>query len=285
MDEKDFEIIEALNKTKNITHAAELLFTTQSALSKRIVIIENELDTKLMLRSRQGISFTPEGEIVLEHITRARKELQQMRENLQLSKPYVSGTLNIGVSVNYARYTLPDVLARFRKEYPKVTIHIDTDQSRKLFLKIMNNEINIAIVRGEYPWKEAKILLSSENVCAIRSIEDKDRALNEIPYINHKTDSAFEIELTQWLRENNLHEIHNDFHVDSIETCAEMVKLGLGWAIVPEICLNNFDGIKQKLKFANGVSFLRSTWLLYSELASQLPQVNAFIKILTNTKI
>lgn len=284
MDEKDFEIIETLNKTKNITHAAELLFTTQSALSKRIFMIENELGAKLMLRSRQGISFTPEGEIVLEHITKAKNELQQMRESIELSKPYVSGTLNIGVSINYARYTLPDILAKFRKNYPNVTIHINTDQSRSLFLKIMNNEINTAIVRGEYPWKESKILLSRESVCAIRSIEDKDRELEEIPYINHKTDSAFEIELTQWLRENNLHEIHNDLQVDSIETCVEMVKHGLGWAIVPEICLNNFNGIKQNLYFANGEAFLRSTWLLYSGLASKLPQVKAFIKTITNAE-
>lgn len=284
MDEKDFEIIETLNKTKNITHAAELLFTTQSALSKRIFMIENELGAKLMLRSRQGISFTPEGEIVLEHITKAKNELQQMRESIELSKPYVSGTLNIGVSINYARYTLPDILAKFRKNYPNVTIHINTDQSRSLFLKIMNNEINTAIVRGEYPWKESKILLSRESVCAIRSIEDKNRELEEIPYINHKTDSAFEIELTQWLRENNLHEIHNDLHVDSIETCVEMVKRGLGWAIVPEICLNNFNGIKQNLYFANGEAFLRSTWLLYSGLASKLPQVKAFIKTITNAE-
>lgn len=284
MDEKDLEIIETLNKTKNITHAAELLFTTQSALSKRIFMIENELGAKLMLRSRQGISFTPEGEIVLEHITKAKDELQQMRESIELSKPYVSGTLNIGISINYARYTLPDILAKFRKHYPKVTIHINTDQSRSLFLKIMNNKINIAIVRGEYPWKESKILLSHENVCAIRSIEDKDRELEEIPYINHKTDSAFEIELTQWLRENNLHEIHNGLHVDSIETCVEMVKRGLGWAIVPEICLNNFNGIKQNLYFANGEAFLRSTWLLYSSLASKLPQVKAFIKTITNVE-
>lgn len=281
MDEKDFEIIETLDKTKNITHAAKLLFTTQSALSKRIFMIENELGAKLMLRSRQGISFTPEGEIVLEHTRRAEHELKQMRESIELAKPYVSGTLNIGVSINYARYTLPDILAKFRKNYPKVTIHITTDQSRSLFLKIMNNEINTAVIRGEYPWKESKILLSRESVCAIRSIEDKDRELEEIPYINHKTDSAFEIELTQWMRENNLHEIHNDFHVDSIETCVEMVKRGLGWAIVPEICLNNFDGIKQNLHFANGEAFLRSTWLLYSGLASKLPQVKAFIKTLT----
>ena len=61
MTERDFKILEILNKTKNITHAADLLYINQSALLKRIIAIEEELGVTLMLRSRQGIHFTAEG--------------------------------------------------------------------------------------------------------------------------------------------------------------------------------------------------------------------------------
>ncbi len=281
MDEKDFEILSALSRTNNMTRAAELLFTTQSALSKRIIMIENELGVRLMLRSRTGIQFTPEGETVLRHITRASEELRDMREELEQSKPYVSGTLNTGVSVNYARYTLPDVLVSFRRDYPAVTLHITTGQSRGIFMKLMNGEINTAIVRGDYSWKEGKILLGRESVCAVKSIQDRDKPLAGIPYINHKTDSAFELELAQWLRENSINDTQSGLNFDSIETCVEMVKRGLGWAVVPEICLQGFDGIRQELFFADGTAFTRPTWLLYSHLASELPQVKAFIQTVT----
>ena len=50
MDERDFELLTALDKTKNITHAADLLYVTQSSLSKRINAIEQELDIKLLIR-------------------------------------------------------------------------------------------------------------------------------------------------------------------------------------------------------------------------------------------
>ena len=36
MDEKDYELLHALDETRNITHAADKLYMTQSALSKRI---------------------------------------------------------------------------------------------------------------------------------------------------------------------------------------------------------------------------------------------------------
>lgn len=51
MNERDFELLSALNQTKNITRAADLLYITQSALSKRINALEEELGTTLILRS------------------------------------------------------------------------------------------------------------------------------------------------------------------------------------------------------------------------------------------
>ena len=52
MDEKDFEMLHVLNATRNITRAAEQLYMTQSALSKRIKAIEKELDQTIIIRSR-----------------------------------------------------------------------------------------------------------------------------------------------------------------------------------------------------------------------------------------
>ena len=166
MNERDFELLSALNQTKNITRAADLLYITQSALSKRINALEEELGTTLMLRSRQGIHFTPEGEEVLERTQAAAEQLAMMRRNLDQSKSYISGTLNAGISINYGLYTLPDVLAEYRQKYPHVNTHIITDQSRNLYQMMMNGKVDVAIVRGEYPWQESKILLSRENICA-----------------------------------------------------------------------------------------------------------------------
>lgn len=52
MDDRDYELILLLNKTKNITHASEELYISQSTLSKRIQAIEKELGVQLLIRSR-----------------------------------------------------------------------------------------------------------------------------------------------------------------------------------------------------------------------------------------
>ena len=82
MDEKDFELLQALADSRNITKAADKLYITQSALSKRIRSIERELGVELLLRSHQGIRFTPSGEAVLAHSRAAAREMEQMRRNL-----------------------------------------------------------------------------------------------------------------------------------------------------------------------------------------------------------
>ena len=75
MDEKDYELLHALDETRNITHAADKLYMTQSALSKRIKALEQELGVEIVLRSRQGIRFTPAGEQVLLQLVEQRHRL------------------------------------------------------------------------------------------------------------------------------------------------------------------------------------------------------------------
>lgn len=285
MDERDFKLLATLNKTRNITQAAEILYISQSSLSKRIHGIERELGVSLMLRSRQGIHFTAAGEAVLKHTNEAAKQLDLMRKAIEASRDYICGTLKAGISINYALYRLPDLLASYREKYPQVNMQIITDQSRNLYIQLQNGFIDIAILRGEYDdWRGEKILLSREKICAIHSRDD-NKPLTEIPFIGRKTDVDFERDLAQWLQENNiLPDEQHGICVDNITTCVEMVRRGLGWGIVPEICLQDFTGYVRPLYFSNGEPLIRSTYIMYSNQILALPQVKAFIDLVKNPR-
>ncbi len=85
------------------------------------------------------------------------------------------------------------------------------------------------------------------------------------------------------MREKCIHPKGNGIFVDNITTCVEMVRRGLGWSIVPEICLRDFDGIVEPLAFENGEPFVRSTYIMYNNNVMELPQVSAFIELLKNS--
>lgn len=284
MDEKDFEILNTLNETKNITHASERLYITQSALSKRIKAIEKELGVEIMIRSRQGIRFTPAGEAVLAHCTLAAREMETMRRNLDSMQNDVCGTLNTGISINFAQYKLPDILAEYHRTYPKVSLHITTGQSRHLYRQMQDGSLDIAVLRGEYPWDGIQFLLSQENICVICSQEHQNTPLSDLLYISHKTDSAQAAMMTRWIHEQGLPAGADGFCVDSITTCVEMVRRGLGWGLIPEIALHDFDGCITPCTFENGEPFTRRTYIFCQREAMKLPQVRAFMEILKTSR-
>ena len=82
MNEKDFELLDVLKRTGNITRAADYLYTTQSAVSKRIRALEQELGMELLIRTRQGIRFTPAGEAALEESRIAASALTTLRRRI-----------------------------------------------------------------------------------------------------------------------------------------------------------------------------------------------------------
>lgn len=158
MDEKDFELLRVLEETRNIPRAADKLFITQSALSKRIRAMEQELGVEILMRSRQGIRFTPAGETVLAHANEAARQMEQLRRDLCRLDGTIGGSLRAGISINYTLYRLPDVLALYCKKYPKVKLNITTGHSRNLYRQMVEGQLDLAILRGEYPWDGMQFL-------------------------------------------------------------------------------------------------------------------------------
>ena len=284
MDEKDFELLEALDETRNITHAADKLYMTQSALSKRIKSMEQELGVEILLRSRQGIRFTPAGEKVLERSRAALRQMEQLRRELDAMQGEACGTLKAGVSVNFSYYKLPDVLTEYLKRYPRVRLDIATGHSRHLYQQMLDGELDIAVLRGEYPWDGTQFLLSQESICLIHSREYKDVPLSDYLYIDHRSDSALASLMARWRFENGVSGDTGSFVVDNITACLEMVKRGLGWALMPEIALDDFDGCVYPCTFENGEPFVRRTYIFCQRDAVELPQVQLFMNALKKNR-
>lgn len=280
MNEKDYLILKVLGETKNITHASEILFMTQSALSKRIRMIEEEFGKTLMIRSHQGVTFTPAGEKVLEFCQRATREIEEMKQSLELSEGEICGTLNAGYSISYGTYRLAKQIVDYHTAYPKVSLKVSSDQSGQLYEQMLEGSLDIAIIRGEYPWDGVKYKISEENVYLVCSKENKDRPLSEYMYISRKTDAYLTSQMQRWMREANLTSHTSNILVDNITTCRELVQTGIGWAILPEIALEDFDGIKRRLAFNSEEPFIRNTYILCQNAAAKLPQVEKFVEMI-----
>ena len=139
----------------------------------------------------------------------------------------------------------------------------------------------------EFEQKIKRVLITEEEIQAkVREVgaqisrEYEGKPLSDYLYIDHQTDASLGAQMARWRYENGVTGDTGSFEVDNITACLEMVKRGLGWALMPEIALDNFDGCVRPCTFENGEPFLRRTYIFCQRDAAALPQVQLFMDML-----
>ena len=280
MTDKDVELFLELMQTRNITAAARNLYTSQSALTKRIQNLERYLGCSLFIRSHKGLMPTPEAEAILPYMKELADSLRKIRSKTAGALNSVAGSLRVGVSVNYAHYHFPNVLKRYMDSYPKVDISVTTGLSKDIYRQFVAKDFSVAIVRGDYPWGEGDLTLFDEPVYLVKSTSAKDIPLDTLPYIGRNTDPHFQDDVNQWLEEKGIHKQKNArLTINDIATCVAMVERGIGWSILPAICLDGFTGIREPILFKDKTPFTRKTRLLYHNDYYSFQQVRLFTEM------
>lgn len=278
MDERDIQIFRTLMETRNVTKTAQALYMTQSAITKRLHKLEEELGAPLFLRSVKGLIPSPSADAVRAEMEQVQASFQRMKTLTQFAQGRISGHLKFGVSVNYARYTLPPLLKQYMTDYPEVRIDVATGQSLDLFTKLQENRLSMAVLRGHFPWAGESLLLSREAVYAVTSRANQGLDLSSLPYIHRQSDKPFMSRIQRWKLEQHITESASSIQVNDISTCLSMITSGIGWSILPEICLKDReDLLLRPLTFQDGTPFTRSTFVFYREEYARLPQVKIFL--------
>lgn len=288
MNEKDCLMLQYIYEEQNITKAAERLYITQPAITYRLQQIEKDFGVPIISKNGKGIKLTAEGEYLVSFAKKMLIELRKTKDYLANMRNEAQGTLRIGVSRYIARYKLPPILKNFITLYPKIEINVFTGLSYEVFELLQNEEIHIGIIRGDYKWFEHKYLISEETICIISkdkiNIDDLPN-LPKIQYVSQKNlrkvKSYTFSKLSEWI-DRWWHERFNEpplitMQVDSYDTCKEMVKNGLGYAIIPRIFLSPDDQLHaMDLILKNGQGITLNTWMLYRESSLQLNIVDKF---------
>ena len=93
-----YKIFYEVANAKNISLAAQHLCLTQPTVTKYIQNLEQELQCKLFLRSRKGVTLTAEGQMLLRQVSRAVQQMDRAGGMLQEFVNCQSGKINIGAS-------------------------------------------------------------------------------------------------------------------------------------------------------------------------------------------
>src|SRR5690625_6402921 len=112
-------------KREHITEAANALHVAQSAVSRQIFNLENELGVDLFVREGRNVRLTPIGRVFLEHMERA---VNVIGDAVQVVGEYNDpelGTVHIGYPSSLATYILPTAISAFHAIYSQVMYQLN----------------------------------------------------------------------------------------------------------------------------------------------------------------
>ena len=107
---------------KSFTRAAEALHNNQPNITRCMNNLESELNCTLFLRSNKGITLTPEGKRLYEHVAIAYEQLSLGEDEIRQNRDLENGLVSIGASENALRLLLLPVLERFAAVTSPLTI-------------------------------------------------------------------------------------------------------------------------------------------------------------------
>ncbi len=228
------QAFEAAARLGSVTAAARELHLTQSAVSRQILALEEQLEVELFHRERQTIRLTPGGEAYVRDIRDALKKISTASLNLR-ANPF-GGTLNLGILPTFGTRWLAPRLPAFMAAHPGITLNLMT---RSSVFDFRLDALDAAIHFGSGEWPGAQtVLLREEYVVPACSPELKAQYafaepadIRKAPLLHITTrPDAWE----RWLRQHDVDDEHvQGMLFDQFATVAQVARAGLGVALLP----------------------------------------------------
>lgn len=129
-----------------LSNAAKELHISQPALTLAIQRLENELGTKLFLRSQRGLVLTEAGRLARMQFLLLERDWHALKNNLQSKNLEPRGRLRLGMHSSVATYVLPKLLPGLLQKYPGLEINLSHALSRHILNAVRSVDLDLGIV-------------------------------------------------------------------------------------------------------------------------------------------
>lgn len=291
-----FEYLIALEKYGSFSKAAQVLFISQPSLSAAMKELEAELRFEILYRSRKGVTFTPQGELVLEEARTVMEAVKRIRNIEYQEIDSIKGKLRVGGIPYFCDVLLVDTLMKVQKLHPNVSGQIVEDDSDHLLKQVAEENLDIAIIMTSYldetdrrnELSKIKVeyhrLFNDEMAFVVRNnhplLDEEcisiDQAL-QYPYITHrKTPSP----ITQRII-HNFGDVNNTLYVSGLHNLYKYILRSDSISAFPNKSLDKIFEINEKLKVVPIKDFVWQCeigWIVHDEKLGPAEQV--FIRYL-----
>lgn len=258
----------------NITAAAERLYTSQPGVSKQLKLLEEELGMQLFTRKGKSLgAITAAGHQVIDRARIIMREVENIRSLASDYYQEEEGSLSIATTHTQARYVLPEIVAEFRKRFPKVGLNLHQGTSEQIADMVAANNIDFAIATGanelfadmllvpSYHWNRSIVVPVGHELLKLdRKITLQDLA--QFPLVTYVFSFGGHSSLKRAFANEGLDPdvVFTARDADVIKT---YVRMGLGVGIVASMAADCDDGNDLQVIEADGLFPRSTTWIGY----------------------
>ena len=285
MDWDKLRIFHAVAAAGSFTHAGQSLGLSQSAVSRQISALEDEISTPLFQRHARGLTLTDEGELLYGAVTDVLGRLAAAEEQLKNIHDSPRGSLKITASHGIGAYWLVPRLKEFLKEFPEVEIHLLMDDHE---LDLSQREADLA-VRMRAPVQadliQRKLFTVHYHMYASKEFvkaHGMPKALEDIanfPIVVYGESAAPEIRDINWLLEHYRKHLQPGSkgritRINNITGILQAVEEGVGIGVLPDYVAVVHPELTRVLPDVPAPSF--DVHLVYADALRQSKRVAAF---------
>jgi DNA-binding transcriptional LysR family regulator len=285
MDWDKLRIFHAVASAGSFTHAGQQLTLSQSAVSRQISALEEEISTPLFQRHARGLTLTDEGELLYTAVSDVLSRLATAEEALKNIHESPRGPLKITSSHGIGAYWLLPRLKEFSKEYPEVEIHLlmddheldlsqrEADLAVRMRAPVQADLIQRKLFTVHYHMYASKEFLDSQG--APKNLED----ICNFPVVVYGETAAPEIKEINWLLEHYKKHFKTGCkgsitRINNITGILQAVEVGLGIGVLPDYVAIGHPDLIRVLPEVPAPSF--DVHLVYADALRQSKRVAAF---------
>ncbi|HSV78302.1 MAG TPA: LysR substrate-binding domain-containing protein [Ramlibacter sp.] len=148
MDHKQLRAFLTVAETGNMTRAAEQLNVVQSAVSRQIQLLEEDIGVQLFQRERHGMALTDAGKSLQGYARRVMLELDRARAELTGSATEVAGIVTVGLLPSTCDVVASPLISAVTRDYPKIRMRLAVGYIETLQQWLEKGEVDVAVLYG-----------------------------------------------------------------------------------------------------------------------------------------
>jgi DNA-binding transcriptional LysR family regulator len=285
MDWDKLRIFHAVASAGSFTHAGQMLTLSQSAVSRQISALEEEINTPLFQRHARGLTLTDEGEMLYAAVSDVLARLAQAEEALKNVHDAPRGSLKVTSTHGIGSYWLIPRLGNLLKECPELEVHLMLEDRE---LDLSQREADVAI-RMRAPVQadliQRKLFTVHYHVYAAQSYLDANGTplrcedLIDHTIISYGETAPAEVRDINWLVDQCKRTGHSTgkgrlLRINNVTGVLNAALAGLGLVSIPDYVAIQYPQLIRILPEIPGPSF--DVHLVYADSLRQSKRVAAF---------